>query len=474
MMRVLVWGAPDLPDIHGDHQGVDHLQKRKFRALSLFVVAAVLGLVPLAAPALAAPATVVTDLDPDTGLPPGQTASLSFAITSDSRTLSRFTLTPPSGYQVVSVDPVVGGTSSVSGGSVVVTGLSASPSQTTTVTFSAKASCLSGTHLWGVDARDSQNRAYTVTGDRSTDVSGNCGLAFVNQPGNTKAGELITSGDRQTGGPIQIRLVDGLGDPVTHFPLAVTFGFGSNPNGSSAALTVGTETTDGNGVATFDDETPAAEGGDGLEINVANVAVFTDYTIVPKGATPATAAITGPASAGFDIWEDATKCVGANCTLSHDGDEYVVPNGDPNALLSASTFSTNESNINCAGYEEITGDVVWHEYTGSGPVLVKIHITRAEMKASANNGQARVALCVGLLDEGAVTGFAKWAALGVTADHQDSDGDSIDDIWVALAPACPNQNPAGSAPCIARQYGDGNGGNWTEAWIPGGDPPRRT
>jgi hypothetical protein len=91
MIRVLVWGAPDLPDVHGDHQGVDHLKNRRFRGLSLFVVAAVLGLVPLAAPALAAPAIVVTDLNPDTGLPAGQTASLSFSISPDSRTLSRFT-----------------------------------------------------------------------------------------------------------------------------------------------------------------------------------------------------------------------------------------------------------------------------------------------------------------------------------------------------------------------------------------------
>jgi hypothetical protein len=439
----------------------------------LFVVAAVLGLVPLAAPALAAPATAVTDLNPDTGLPPGQASSLSFAITPDSRTLSRFTLTPPSGYQVVSVDPVVGGTSSISGtGAVVVTGLSASPSQTTTVTFSAKASCLSGTHAWGVDARDSQNRAYTATGDRSTDVSGSCGLAFVNQPGNTKAGELITNGDRQTGGPIQVQLVDGLGNPVTHFPVNVTFGFASNPTGASATLTVGTETTDANGVATFDDETPAAEGGDGLEINAANVAAFTEYTLVPKGAT--LPSITGPASGGFDIWEDATPCAGTNCALSHDGDDYLVPNGQTGALLSASTFTPSESNINCAGYTEITSDIVWHEYTGSGAVLVKIHVTRAEMKASANNGQARVEVCVGLLDEGTLTGEQKWANLGVVADHQDSDGDTVDDIWVALAPACPNQTPDQFAPCVDRQYGDGAGGSFTEVWIPGGDPPRRT
>jgi hypothetical protein len=451
------------------------LKNRRFRGLSLFVVAAVLGLVPLATPALAAPATVVTDLNPDTGLPAGQTASLSFAITPDSRTLSRFTLTPPSGsgFKVETIGPVSAGVAQSSGDGILVTGLSASPSQTVTLSFTARASCVSGVQEWIVDARDTQNRQYNPTGDRSTNVSGNCDLAFVNQPGNTKAGELITGGDRQSGGPIQVRLNDDLGNLVTHIPVPVTFEFGSNPNGAAAILTVGTETTV-DGVATFDDETPAVEGGDGLEINIANVAAFTEYTLVPKGATAATASITGPASAGFDIWEDATKCLGANCALSHDGDEYVVPGGQADALLSASTFSTNESNINCAGYTEITGDVVWHEYTGTAPVLVKIHITRAEMKASANNGQALVKVCVGLLDEGALTGEQKWANLGVVADHQDSDGDGFDDIWVALAPACPNQTPDQFAPCVDRQYGDGAGGSWTEVWIPGGDPPRRS
>jgi hypothetical protein len=44
---------------------------------------------------------------------------------------------------------------------------------------------------------------------------------------------------------------------------------------------------------------------------------------------------------------------------------------------------------------------------------------------------------------------------------------------VGIAPACPNANPAGSAPCISRQYGDGHGGSYTEGYLPG-DPPRRT
>ena len=73
----------------------------------MFVVAAVLGLVPLAAPALAAPATVVTDLNPDTGLPAGQTANLSFAITPDSRTLNRFTLDAAERLSGRVVGPVV-------------------------------------------------------------------------------------------------------------------------------------------------------------------------------------------------------------------------------------------------------------------------------------------------------------------------------------------------------------------------------
>ncbi len=256
---------------------------------------------------------------------------------------------------------------------------------------------------------------------------------FLNDPSNTKTGALITDGDRVSASPIQVQLVDDLGSPVTHFPMAVTFVFGSDPSEGAATLTVGTETTDANGVATFDDETPAAEGGDGLEINLANVAAFSDFTLVPRGSV--LTSITGAPSTGFDIWQDASLCNGANCTLSHDGDEYVVPGGQAGALLSASTFSTSESEHQL---RRLHGD---HRATSSGtstparpPVLVKIHITRAEMKASSNNGQARVEVCVGLLDEGTLTGQQKWAALGVTADHQDSDGDGLDDIWVALAP----------------------------------------
>lgn len=451
---------------------------RRTRSVPLLLILAIVGLIPLATPALAAPASVVANLDPvpDGTVAPGALATFSLTITPDSRTLASYTLSPAAGYRIASVVSSTGTATLGTNGTISVTGLSVSGTQVASLTFTANASCVSGSQNWGLVAKDAQNRTYSNgTSDLSTEVAGACDLVFLNQPSNTKAGDLITDGDRLSSNPIRVQLVEdgsvGTPTPVTHFPVAVTFDLGSGPSDGAAVLTVGTETTDGNGIATFDDETPTAEGGDGLEIDTANVAVFTDYTLVPRGAT--LTSITGAASNGFDIWEDATACQG-NCLLNHDGDTYRVPNSQSGSLLSASTFTTSESNIDCAGYTEITGDVVWHEYTGTGPVLVTIHITRTEMKKSANNGQARVEVCVGLMDEGTLTGQQKWANLGVTADHQDSDGDGTDDIWVALAPGCPNQQPDLFAPCVARQYGDGNGGSFTEVWIPGGDPPRRT
>ena len=47
-------------------------------------------------------------------------------------------------------------------------------------------------------------------------------------------------------------------------------------------------------------------------------------------------------------------------------------------------------------------------------------------------------------------------------------------LYVGFAPACPQANPSAFAPCIVSQTGDGNGGNITTGWLPGGDPPRRT
>lgn len=453
------------------------MKLRKHRVVPLIIVALVVGLVPLATPSFAAAATVVANLDavPDTAVPPGQASTFSISITPDSRTLAGFTLTTPSGYQVTGVGTASSGTASVQAGNVRVTGASVSGQGVLTVTFTAKASCVEGATLWTLGAFDTQNRSYqNRASDLSTEVNDSCSLELVNQPSNTKAGDLITSGDRQEAPPIQVKLVDGTGATVTHHPVSVTFDLSDDADVDGAILSVTPETTGTNGIATFDSE---------LEINLANVAQFTAYRITPRGNT--LDMIEGTASNGFDIWEDATKCNGANCTLNHGDDQYVVPNGTSGALLSASTFAPDESEIDCSafGYISITDEVIWHEYTGTAPVLVKMHLTKAEMKLNSNNGQARVEVCEGLVDEpgatGApgdgLTGQEKWAAVGVTnAVHQDSDGDGTDDIWVALAPACPNQNPSAFAPCIFRQYGDGSGGSWTEIWLTGGDPPRRT
>jgi hypothetical protein len=278
-------------------------------------------------------------------------------------------------------------------------------------------------------------------------------LAFVSgrAPADAVRGQLITSGRfNQAANPVQVELLNSANQRVTNFPVTITLVIGTNPTGApnpeAAAQTV-------QGVATFNS---------GLSIGTTNVAEFTSYTLVPRTTD---GSIVGTDSPGFDIWESATLCTSGNCVLNQPTvddpipDTYTAFNASPNSSLTASTFSTEDSALDCAGYDELTGFVVWHEYTGSGSVFVVIHTARSEMKLSASNGQTSVELCVGLSDN--------WSAKGGTTVGPDG-------LFVGLAPKCPKKAPQNAAPCITRQYGDGNGGNYTEAWLPGGDPPRRT
>jgi len=278
-------------------------------------------------------------------------------------------------------------------------------------------------------------------------------LAFVSgrTPADAIAGQLITSGRfNQTANPVQVELLNTANQRVTNFPVTVTLVIGTNPTGVTDP---GANAETVEGVATF---------ASGLSIPSPNVAEFTFYTLVPRTTD---GSIVGAASPGFDIWESGQTCTGGNCVLNHPTvddpipDTYTAFGSSPNSFLTASSFLIEDSALDCAGYDELTGFVVWHEYTGTGPVFVVIHTARAEMKLAASNGQTGVELCVGLSHN--------WNAKGGTTLNSDG-------LFVGLAPRCPKKTPQNGAPCITRQYGDGNGGNYTESWLPGGDPPRRT
>jgi hypothetical protein len=291
-------------------------------------------------------------------------------------------------------------------------------------------------------------------------AAGKLQLRFVASrgPANAVKDATITSAPFDAAGAsVQVELVDSSNPPkrVTNQKVTVTLGFASGSQ--VGALTVSPRTTV-NGVATFD----------ALSIGTLNEPQFTDYRLIP--ATTKGSTIPGVASAGFDIWE--TACLGANCSvgLRADGDELAGFRDvytSSGASLAATQMAGAFPGLQCDGYRPVFANEVFiHESSGTGPVKLEMHVTREDMKASPQNGQAHVGICLGLTKP--------WAADGGTAVQKDTDLVGGPDLYVGLAPACPNMSPELSAPCIVSQTGDGEGGSFTVAWVPGGDPPRRT
>jgi hypothetical protein len=220
-----------------------------------------------------------------------------------------------------------------------------------------------------------------------------------------------------------------------------------------------------NGVATFG---LTANGNPTLSIGTENEPQFTDYALVPR--TTKGPRITGSPSSGFDVWEDGESCLGGadicEANLRGGNDHYTL---NAAGTLGASELTSGElPGLVCAGQKEIFANSVFsYATTGSNaPVFLENHITKADWRASANNGQAHADWCIGLVDP--------WAAQGGPAVQMNTDGVGGDDLYVGLAPKCPSMNPSGSAPCIVSQNSDGKGGSITRGWLTAGDPPRRT
>jgi hypothetical protein len=294
-------------------------------------------------------------------------------------------------------------------------------------------------------------------------ASGNT-LVFVAQPQDAKAGATITSSDLLDGTSfVKVKMVDATtGATVTNSKALVSFKLASDTGDASGDLRVIAQPLDASGVATF--------GAGTLKILSENEPQFTNYRLIP--VTTKNPLVTGPASSGFDVWEDGEACTGGNDTcqanLRGGNDKYTLSAA---GTLGASELTSGElPGLVCPGQAEIFANTVFsYATTGSNtPVFLENHITRADWRASANNGQAHADWCIGLVHE------SDWANSGAVPAQMDTDLDGQRDLWVALAPKCPVANPSGAAPCILSQKGDGKGGSISLGWLPAGDPPRRT
>jgi len=457
------------------------MRHRRFRTIRATVVLMVIaGVAILIAPSASAAAPTATATLTGSVGAGGTPGSFTFSVTPSSRTLAAYSVTAPAGWQIDpgSVgSPSPSGTASVSGRTISVTGASVSGSAFASVGFTATA-CVAQSYTWSYTATDSQGRAYAHPSTLTAAVNGpSCSLELLNQPTDAQQNTQITANPFDAGVQnLQVQLLKGNGDALTTYGVTVTFSLASgfdenNPPQQlvSGTLTTDDETTNTNGIATFDGN---------LQIKEPNEPQFTSYSLLPSTSAslgdPTAPAITGDKSNGFDIWE--TQCPGNGCQLGIRGqnnnlDLYTSPAvaGDLSASQLPGGASGDLPNLTCQGQTLIFADSVFvSQFTGSGPVFLKSHVTRQDMKASANNGQAHVQWCIGLETTD------PWINNGGSFTPEDMNG-ALDGgiLYVGLAPACPKANPQNFAPCITRQYGDGNGGSFTEGYVPG-DPPRRT
>jgi hypothetical protein len=295
-------------------------------------------------------------------------------------------------------------------------------------------------------------------------------LVFVTQPQDSEAGATIHAADlNQASGLVQVKLVDANGNIITNSNSKVTFALRAGTGFANGSLSVTPQSLAGDGIAEFGEGT--------LSIGTPNEPFFTDYSLVPS-TTGGGPKITGDPSAPFDIFGDGESCVGESC-------DAQTPNGTGTETYAVTTTGTLGASklaasalpgFSCAvfGQKEIyPGSVFVHVTTETdnndvfAPVLVQSHITKRDMKASTNNGQSHVDWCVGLKTA------AAWIANGAAFEQQDTNQDGTLDLYVGLAPPCPQSNPSSKAPCLVSQTGDGSGGSIVTGWVPGGDPPRR-
>jgi hypothetical protein len=287
-------------------------------------------------------------------------------------------------------------------------------------------------------------------------------LRILMQPQDAKVNETIRTADLNVGsGFVRVEVVDAVTKaPITNFSKPIGFVLNTADGFATGNVLHVTPQVPVNGVAEFGVGT--------LSIDTENEPQFTDYSLVP--VTTRGPSVTGVPSDGFDVWEDGESCAGGadicEASLRGGNDKYTLSAA---GTLGASELTSGElPGLVCTGQKTIFANSVFsYATTGSNtPVLLENHITKADWRASANNGQAHADWCIGLQ--------VPWTAVGGPAVQKDTDGIGGVDLYVGLAPKCPVANPSGSAPCIVSQNSDGKGGSISVGWLPFGDPPRRT
>ena len=311
--------------------------------------------------------------------------------------------------------------------------------------------------------------AFAVPGDLIVEI--------VNQPTDAAVDELITASTFDpTGGDagfVQVRVTEEQfeGPPLAVQGAEVSFELAVGDGLAIGTLNVEPRFTNADGFATFAPEEGSANP---LSIGDENQPFTTDYRLVPVAVAPVVdfsitsleGGTAGDPSDPFDIWGDGCKGNGCSVDLTPGTSKDTYTTSE-NVGMGASQLGLGGTNIVCPEQRLIfSTSLFFHATTGNGPVFLVTHVSAADRKAAANNGNKFMGWCLGLKGPG------PWNFPQRDTNGDGSIGDG--DLFVGMAPKCPKKNAMNFAPCTLSIMGDGVGGTIIRGWVPGGDPPRRT
>jgi hypothetical protein len=399
--------------------------------------------------------TLAASLTPDSANAGAETTfTLTVSPDPGSGPLESISLASPSGFYVGDATwSINGGEASdatiVDNSTVEVTGLSVTSDDTLTVTITAWPTCRTGeVNTWTLDGVQSGEGGGTPfeqqTFSTSVTQPSSCALVFhalVSQLTNVAFTVKVDV----------VRENDTIDDTYSD---EVSLSIENDPGTNDATLTGGGATAPTNGVATFSAKLNRA--GTGYVLEACSPGIFDDDVCAPVLEDGL-----GFLSGAFAVYDSKKDCLnGQSCftsaALQGQSSTQVTASGQNGKSVKAGVFGVpqavvggpgNLSNLDCAGYNEITEVITSFDFDGAGLKTVVDTVSAQQMKEIANQGVSFLQACFG-------------SSLPFTDRfNHPAVLDSTLGLYVGLLKDCPSNKKslAQFAPCIVSRVGGGGG-----------------
>lgn len=331
--------------------------------------------------------------------------------------------------------------------------LSIKPGKSLTVAISAAVPCdYAGPGKWDIDVKESSSfygHELPVSGNRTTPVTGACGIVFGTPPSDASVGAVLTGNPFDPSGPpLTVTIVDGSGSPAAGASVPVTVSLA--PGSGLGPLTGTTSQVTTDGVATFAD------------LRVGSPGLYAIKAEIP-GQPPLFSAFFNVDTAGVECVENVTCSVTAT-TGSSSLTLTAAGNPQTDAGILRLSFGVGLQ-LDCAGYTELTAETAVFEMTGGRSKLATLEIDKSQMKGKPNNGASHLQLCFG-----APQPFPTRSGTAVQDGTYDWNGDGVaEPVYKGLLRDCDCNAP----PCVSKRKKTGSGDGVIEARLPAGDPGMR-